>query len=124
MSKCNFTAVLLSAALFTVGSLSSAVAQDMTVESQVEKAHTQAEHDAVAKRFEEEAAAFDKQASEHEKLAAQYRKQPNPWGAKSGPSVAGLASHCDRVAQSLKKSASEAREMARLHRDVGKLTAK
>ena len=123
MSKSVLFAALLGASLFTFSSLTIASAQD-SIAAQVEKAQTQADHEAVAKKFEEEADALDKQAVEHEKLAARYRKQPNPWGPKSGTSSVGLAKHCDRLAEGFKKSAVEAREMARLHRDVGALLAK
>lgn len=93
---------------------------DVTILHMVETASTPADHEAVAKRFEEEAARYEKQAAEHEALAAQYRKAPgNPkWNNNSSA----LADHCDRLVKSLKASATEARDMAQLHRDVGKLT--
>lgn len=96
---------------------------DVTILHLVETATTTADHEAVAKRFEEEATQFDKQAAEHEQLAAQYRNHPNPWANKSaGVNTTEMAAHCERIAKSLKASAAEAREMAQLHRDVGKVT--
>lgn len=93
---------------------------DVTILHMVETASTPADHEAVAKRFEDEAVRYEKQAAEHEKLAAQYRKAPsNP---KWNNNASAMAAHCDRLAKNLKDSAVEARDMAQLHRDVGKLT--
>lgn len=96
---------------------------DVTIRHLVETAKTSADHEAVAKRFEEEAAQFDKQAAEHEQLAAQYRAHPNPWANKSaGVNTPVMAAHCERIAKSLKASAVEARDMAQLHHDIAKVT--
>ena len=75
----------------------------------------------MAKRFEAEAAEFDKQAQQHERLAKRYRK-----GVGAGPkgNADSLARHCDNLVQNLKASAKDAREMAQLHRDIGKAPAK
>ena len=92
---------------------------DLTILTLVEKATTSADHAAVAKRYEEQAADYEKQAAEHEKLAAQYRKGPrNPkWN-----NYADLAVHCDNQAKRMKEAAADAREMAQLHGDVAKMT--
>lgn len=114
----------LTAALLAAGALSNAVAAespDVSLEHQVEMAQTQADHQAVAKRFEDEAAQLEKQAGEHERLAKRYRG-----GIGVGPktNAASLASHCDSMVKNLRASATDAREMARLHRDVAKQLAK
>lgn len=92
-----------------------------TIDQQVEMAQTQADHEAVAKRLEDEAVELDKQADEHERLAKRYRS-----GVGVGPkaNAASLATHCDNFVKNLRASANDAREMARLHRDVGKTLAK
>jgi hypothetical protein len=97
------------------------IQHDVTVLHLVETAQTAADHEAVAKRFEAEAAEFDKQAQEHERLAKRYRK-----GVGAGPegNADSLARHCDNLVQNLKASAKDAREMAQLHRDIGKAPAK
>jgi hypothetical protein len=127
------TLATLTAALLAVGALSSVVAQEQktpmdmqkmpmdmhqgSMERQVEMAKTQAENEAVAKRFEDEAAQLEKQAAEHERLAKHYRS-----GVGVGPkgNAASLAAHCDNLVKSLRASAVDAREMARLHREIGK----
>lgn len=121
-------AVSLTAAVIAVASFS-ATAQDapthvethhMTVEHK-DAAETDAEHQASAQRFENEAAEFDKQSAEHEQMAKDYRRQ-----ARLNPKAnyVALADHCDRLAKDLKSSAAEAREIAHLHHDVAKLVGK
>jgi len=95
--------------------------QHMSIDHQAAMAHTQADHEALAKRFDEEAAKLDKQAGEHERLAKQYRS-----GVGAGPKSDGgsLATHCDNLVKNLKASADDAREMARMHRDIAKTLTK
>jgi hypothetical protein len=93
----------------------------MTIDQQVEMAQTRADNEAVAKRFENEAIELEKRAGEHERLAKRYHS-----GIGVGPkaSAASLASHCDNFVKNLRASATEAREMARLHRESAQHLAK
>lgn len=93
----------------------------VTILHLVETAQTAADHEAVAKRFDEEAAQFDQQAVHHEGLAKRYRS-----GGGVGPHAnsAALAQHCDNLVKSLRASAVDAREMANLHRGVAEALAK
>lgn len=93
---------------------------DVTITHQVETAKTAADHEAIAKRFDAEAAEFEQQAARHEDLAKHYG-----YGHGGGPkaNTASLAQHCKSLAKNLKASAADAREMAQLHRDVGKALA-
>ena len=143
MTTHHFRLAALSAALLALGTLG-AVAQDkeqpkeqpkeqsmpvhehrmqhdVTILHLVETAQTTADHEAVAKRFEEEAAKFDKDAAHHERLGKHYRK-----GLGVGPkgNADSLARHCDNLVKNFKASATDAREMAQLHRDIGKALAK
>jgi len=113
-------AVIAAGALLALASLSPAAEEQpahpahvethqVTIDRQVEIAQSMADHEAVAERFDQEAAQFDEQAAEHERLAKLYR---------SGLGTGHMADHCDRIAQNLKASAKEAREMARMYRDV------
>jgi uncharacterized membrane protein YgcG len=81
---------------------------------------SEADHEAAARRFENEAVEFEKQAAEHEQMTAQYRQ------SRSNPHAyyESLADHCDPLVKNLKAAAAAAREMARLHRDVLILDAK
>lgn len=129
-----FTRYLLAAtvalALFTVSGFSPVIANDQkmqmqnpetSIEHQLEMAKTAADHEAIAKRFEDEAAQLEKQAGEHERLAKRYRG-----GMGVGPktNAAELASHCDSMVKNLRASAQDAREMARMHHDIGQQLGK
>lgn len=120
----------VAAALLALASLGTAAEEmpmhtmehhDVTITHLVETAQTKADHEAVAKRFEEEAAQFDKKAAEHQRLADQYHK-----GMGVGPktNAASLANHCDNLVKNLKASAADAREMANLHRAVAQALPK
>jgi hypothetical protein len=90
---------------------------DAMMSHMVETAKTAQDHEAIALRFDSEAAEFDEKAAQHEALAKQYRL-----GAGVGPkgNPAALASHCGNLVKNLKASATDAREMARLHREAAK----
>lgn len=88
---------------------------ELTLDNQVELARSMADHEAVARRFEEEAADFDNKAAEHERLAKSYRSGAG-LGHVGGAAV--LAAHCENIARNLRQSARDARELARAHRDI------
>lgn len=94
---------------------------DATPQEQVEKAQSQEDHEALAQRFDAEAKKLDEDAARHEQLAQQYghRQGVGPKG-----NAASLAQHCNNLVRNLKASAQDAREMARLHRELGKSLAK
>jgi len=87
----------------------------------VETAKTSADHEAIAQHYDAEAKQFDAQATRHEALAEHYAM-----GHGGGPkaNTASLAQHCKNLVKNLKASAQEAREMAQLHRELGKALAK
>jgi len=132
MSTRSLTLAALSAALLAIAGFSGAVAQESkphmhmdspgaSIDHMVEMAKTKADHEAIAKRFDDEAADLDKQAAEHEKLARRYRG-----GMGVGPktNAESLANHCDSFVKNLRASSRDAREMARMHRDVAQQLAK
>ncbi|MGD9878592.1 MAG: hypothetical protein AB7U95_00500 [Reyranella sp.] len=87
---------------------------DVTIVQLVEAAQTRKDHEAVARRFDEQAAQFDKDADHHAKLAKNYHARlGNP-----KVNTASLAQHCDNLVKNLRTSAAEAREMAKLHREA------
>lgn len=120
------------AALFVLGAMQTYAADQPTLprvdthvvalEHHVEIANNSGGYEAVAKRFEGEAAQFDVQAAEHVRLAALYRwAQGNP---KGGSDFASLAIHCDKLTKTLKAAAGESRKMAQIYHDIAKLEPK
>ena len=87
---------------------------ELTIDRQVEIAQSMADHEAIAQRLEEEAAQFERQATEHEQLCKHYRSSM----AGTKTHAANLTHHCERIATNLKASATDARAMARMHREI------
>ena len=124
-------ATVLAAALLAVAPLSNAAEakpaqtmehqHDVTILHLVETAQTSADHEAIAKRLDEEATQLEKQAGQHERLAKQYHRGQ---GVPPKGNAASLASHCDALTKNLKASATDARAMAQLHREVAHELAK
>lgn len=116
-------AATVTAALLALASFSAAADEkpmhtehhDITIVHMVETAQTKADHEAIAKRFEEEAAQFDEKAAQHQRLADHYH---NGVGVGPKANAASLANHCDNLVKNFKASAADAREMANLHRAV------
>ena len=94
---------------------------DTTLQQQVEAAKSQQDHEAIAQRFEAEAKKFDDAAARHEQLAKHYGYGH---GAAPKGNAASMAQHCKNLSKNLKASAQDAREMARLHRELGQALAK
>jgi hypothetical protein len=120
--------VAAAAAMFALASLGLAAHEpapveethEIAIDQQVEIAQSMAAHEAVAQRFDTEAARFEKQATEYERAAKVYRGKPNG-DLKTDWTI--LATHCERIAKKLKEAATEARDAASLHRNVShKLT--
>lgn len=106
--------VMLSMALATLGlSCSAWAAQAGPLDpATVAAAKTPAQHEAIAKAYEAEAAELEKKAKSHKNLAQTYA-QPGgkPWQSAQ-------AKHCENVAASLKAAAEEDRAMAAEHRKM------
>jgi hypothetical protein len=112
------TAMVVGAMLLGVSAASGAAeARQLpaAMEQQVASAQTKAEHEAIAQRFDAEAAELDSRAAEHEKLATLYQRGQGG-GAKGGS--ASLAHHCESFVKNLRESAAEARELAKGHREA------
>ena len=109
------------------GVLASEAKTDPTTLQMVENSHSPADHAALAKRYEQQAADYERQAAEHVNLAAKYRKMPtNPeWALNSddlwNTNSTALTAHCENQAKRMTEAAAEAREIAQLHADIAKL---
>ena len=81
----------------------------------IQAAKTPADHEAIAKAYEAEAARFEKMAGMHKGLAETYSTQA---GAKSWHTA--QAKHCDSIAANLQAAARESRELAAEHEKMAK----
>jgi hypothetical protein len=82
-------------------------------------AKTAADHLKLATHYEAKAAEYEAEAKEHDALAEEYTKHPS--GHDQKHPMSGLtAAHCKAFAESSRKSAAEAREIAAAHTAMAK----
>lgn len=86
-------------------------------------AKTAAEHEKIAKHYDAKAAEYEATAKEHDELAAEYTKHPTGHDQKH-PNMGLTASHCRTLAESSRKSATAAKEIAAMHRAMAKQDSK
>ena len=114
--KHSIAAILTVAALATgalvVTSLPSAAA-----DAEMPMATTAAEHSAQAAKYEQEATELDAKAARHAQLAAQYAAHGS---GKQETSHSSISKHCKSLAKAYRAAAAEAREMAKMHREMAK----
>jgi uncharacterized protein (UPF0333 family) len=93
-------------------------AADVT-EAQVAAAKTPADHEAIAKSYEAEAATAEVTASKHEAMARTYRAAGGP----KKTSTNSMVRHCERLVKAYTDAAADYRALAAEHRSVAKDTA-
>ena len=82
--------------------------------AQIEAAKTPAEHEAIAKLFEDEAASLTKKSEMHGEMAKTF-------GAPGGkPYMAAQAKHCAALQKDYKAAAKQNSELAAIHRQMAK----
>lgn len=86
------------------------VTADVT-EAQIAAARTPADHAAIAKSFEAEAAAAEARAKAHEAMARTYKAGGVPKGSSTA-----MVRHCDRLMKDYAAAAEEYRGLAAEHR--------
>jgi hypothetical protein len=117
--------VILSFALaliFTASSQAQSTAKSEKLSKQqlislIATAKTPADHTRIADYYQAQSASFLAESKEHEQMAAAYRKNPM---TNSSKFVTGSVDHCDYIAQSLKKDADQAQDLAKLHEEMAK----
>jgi hypothetical protein len=84
------------------------------VQELIATAKTPADHMKLSKHFAALAAKYDAEAADHEMVAKAYRSLPTASETKR-PGAPDTALHCDRLAESARAAAKEARELAAAH---------
>jgi len=78
---------------------------------------TAAEHQAMAKSYEEKVAAWHAEAAYHREMAATYKKaHPDAKSGAKNQWAAEMEKHCMNIVKDVEKAAGEADELARFHR--------
>lgn len=129
-SKQNFLAssliAVLAASALAITSLAAAEAADtkipagMEMSGEMQMPKTAADYSAEAAKYDREAVELDAKVAQHAKMAAQYRGLSSG-GSKPATAFLSLADHCERLAESYRKAALEARATAQSHRDMARM---
>ena len=83
--------------------------------SLISTAKNPADHTRLADYYQAQSKDFLAESKQHEQMAAAYRKNPATNNSKF---AAGTVNHCDYIAQSLKKDADQAQDLAKLHAEM------
>ncbi len=97
----------------------SRAAAQTDLSAKIASAKTAADHEAIAAEYEQEAKDLDEKAALHADMAKHYGM--DQYAHQRKPS---LKKHCEDLSASLKKSAEQAREMAKLHRQMAQQAGK
>ena len=104
-------------ALFTLGLLvgcSEMNHHPMDMSQAVQSATSKADHEALAKHYEDTAKELQLKADEHKKLLSQYQAKSYLYGKQAQ----GIENHCDVLIHAYEKAAEANLEMAKLHRQM------
>ncbi len=112
----KFSLVFVAAmAAFSLSNGFAAPAEEFVTPAQIAAARTPADHEAIAKAYEAEAASYDKKIELHKAMEKTYE-------FVNRVNLA-VARHCDRLVTNFESTAQEYRAMAAEHRTMAK-TAK
>ena len=116
-----FTILIMSTLITTAGlaAESTKMMSMKEVKALIEKASTPADHNKLAQYYRLQADKLDAEANEHADMAKMYRARPTASEVKR-PMSPDTAAHCDYIAESLRKAASEARALSTAHAEMAK----
>jgi hypothetical protein len=113
----KFAAAVMLAAVTLLFSQARA-AEDVDIFQKLQSAKTAADHEAIAKYYEDQAAAAKKKAAEHQRMGESYRGMGTATGKTSG--VSAMPEHCASLTKSFNQEAAQYEAMAKVHRDLAK----
>ncbi len=90
---------------------------DMT--AKVQSAKTAADHEAIAKHYDEEAAEATKEAAAHRRMGEAYKGMSGGTTGK-GYGVSAMPQHCETLAKAYDSEAEHYKGMAQTHRELAK----
>jgi len=88
-----------------------AIAEDTNIEQMIENAKTPADHEAIAKYYDQQAAKDDEQAQLHQQQVKAYATNPR---------LSTMQMHCSRLIDLSKEEAKQNRALAHDHRMMAK----
>ncbi|ESS73785.1 hypothetical protein MGMO_10c00070 [Methyloglobulus morosus KoM1] len=105
--------------LLTLGLLTACAEMNphpMDMSQAVLNAETKADHEALAKHYDEEAEVMQLKVDEHKKLLEQYESKAYLYGRQAED----LKAHCERLVTSYENAVDANRKMAEMHRGMAR----
>ncbi len=97
--------------------VSAGLAATVARAEEIKLPQTAAEHQAMAKSYEEKVAAWRAEAAYHREMAAAYKKaHPDRKSGAANSWAIEMEKHCMNIEKEVQKAASEADELAKFHR--------
>ncbi len=90
-----------------------AAAENTDIEQMIENAKAPADHEAIAKYYDQQAAKADEQVQWHQKLLKAYMANPR---------LSTMQMHCSRLVDFYRNEAKEDRKLAEAHREMARST--
>ena len=87
-----------------------AAAADMSLDQMIENAKTRADHEAIAKHYEDDAKTYQAKAEEHKKMEASYRIM-----SQDKAKLTAFVAHCKKLVTQYEELVKEDLELAKLH---------
>jgi hypothetical protein len=87
-----------------------AAAADVSLEQMIANAKTRADHEAIARQYEDAAKSHQAKAEEHKKMEAAYRIM-----SQDKSKLAGFMAHCKKLVTQYGELAKEDLKLAKLH---------
>jgi len=87
-----------------------AAAADMSLDQMIENAKTKADHEAIAKHYEDDAKTYQAKAEEHKKMEASYRIM-----SQDKAKLTAFVAHCKKLVTKYEELVKEDLELAKLH---------
>jgi hypothetical protein len=112
-----WAALLLLAGMAVLVSYAHA-AEDVDIAQKVQSAKTAADHEAIAKYYDEQGADATKKAAMHRKMGESYKGMATSIGKGAG--ISSMPQHCEALAKDFDGEAEHYKAMAQTHRELAK----
>lgn len=99
------------------GTMAGVSTSSIAADAEMAAPSTAEQHGAEAAKYEAEARDLEAKAERHKNLATSYRARASG-GDKQSASLRSLEKHCKNLAKAYAAAAAEAREMAKMHREM------
>lgn len=111
-------AALATVVILATGAVALTAVPAVAADAEMTLPETPTEHAAEAAKYERETLDLEAKATEHTERAARYKARMTGMSSKQSNAQHGIYKHCESLAKAYRKAAAEAREMAKMHREM------